>query len=692
MMKKYKYLFILMIIVAPKICFAKNITGYESVWGASGTVTGEPTCTASVTVQDASKGEMLETGVCVGGGVRHGTLDYCCDSAHNAYNDCKKWVEASGCGYSCSKGNYDKTQCRKIGGSWRYSCLVDAHWDEGTKTEFVHNYVVVVTGKGRNKCGTGTITCKGSYSGVVSASFTTYAEWKSYSIKSRQVSALDGKNLVKYQDSKDNQQYAYGGKWIDGIFYADTAYYRGCGSPKSVSINPPDEEKVMGCWRQKKSNVSGLSLYGEEDYYEYKWSHVGYCGTKTCKQETLDDDGKPKTITYNCGSKRCNTTLGAGNWELYKIAGEDGMTEELCGRKKDAICQPTTPAELNEARDANYCSQKDLDVPLDEKTRCGVDENTFYTINCKESVKTNYEPVNFEKVLVNGNYIDEKIAVVQPGTGFRYNVRFNHVRSCEGNFNYKKFNDVFKNNIEIIKRADIFGDAYEYAWYYKILEAINAISQTYEDQYQNIVEYGKYLFNYDGTISFDYKWQEKAQSKQTAFVMNEDEEKVYLENNNPIFSESYSVQTGEPNFVNHKLVSGITNKTLHTFKYTLHQESLLEPKRIYIDSKTGKEAETGIDAGKKILTELKTDETKDGNYKIATQINVYKKSSPSKAIVTITNEKCELKVLGDKVSYRIIEPTNPFVNSSREIPKNWNGPIADFTKIINPSIGSTLIK
>lgn len=677
MMKKNIYLFCLIFLLFPEIVLGsgKNfLTGAETdseegaVYDTRSGLGEGSLCSKSGSGVTSNISVTEIYGKCTAAGhTRIGTTDKCCPIGYSLENGtCKKtdgeYEECSeskkGCPDGCNL--YPDGKCKK----WIDKTLTE------TPSTYLYGYYVKINVTGNSNCGSAKITCKGNKEGAVTVNITkAYEPWQQKSCPPRgcwfRNRPLTEKNLA-YRSGSIAVNNA---KNVDGLYTSTSYSTRGCGDYQETPQPGYEPEDISGCWRRKISDPDYNTIYGETDYYEYKWSHVGYCG-----------------------GKRCNTTLGGTGWELYKLAGQDGMTEDLCVRKKSAICQPTTPAELNKQKQANYCNAKNVNVPLDEHTKCETNGNKFYQIDCLENVSADYNPVNFEKVLVNGNYIDEKIAVVQPGTGFRYNVNINHVRTCQGYFKADVFNPIFENIVEILRRADIYEDKKEYAWYSAILDAINLIAQTYEDQYTNIVESKKYLFNYNGTISFDYKWKESAQSKQTEFVLNNEEEKVYLNEKNPIFKETYIVQTGVPNFVNHKLVSGITTKKLYKFEYTLHQESLLEPKRIYIDSKTGNEVESGIDAGKKVFTEIKTDDTKEDNYKVTTQISVYKKSSPTKAIITITNEKCELKVISDKVSYRIIEPTNPFVNSAREIPKNWNGSIGDFTKVINPSIGSTLIK
>ena len=676
MMKKiYILIFILMMIFIPKECLAAAyITGNQTVFSGHATLKGDVTCSASGTVTNASS--IKESGgECDGGGTRHGKSNYCCDSAHNSYDDCVK--PASGCDkYKCvgGKGGSKKGSCEAGGGLWLNYCTSPE--SAGTKTNWIKHYSVNVGATGKGTCGSGTVTCRGAKEGSISSSFETFASWKATSVNVRSSNILPGKGESMYNNGGCA---SYGGESYDGIWIYSVRYNRCCGASSEAAHNykpAEDEPKVMGCWRRQKS--SSKTLFGTEDNYEYKWDHVGYSCTKSGNACVC---GKDKD-----GKQRCNSQLPGGKsagWQLYKVEGSD-MNEKLCETQKPAICSVAPPSEFNEQQNAKYCSQKDVFVPFNEDIKCNTNDSTFYEIQCTENASANYNPDKFEKVKVNG-VEDEKIAVLQPGQGFGFNVDMHHERSCEGKFNSDIYNKTYQKILDLLRRAESMfsgreNDDFkrEYAWYGVHKDELDNISKSYEDQYLNIVENGKYLFNYDGKLSFEYMYK-KSKNVKTVELLMEEEENIYLDNGKPKYTKT------------HKLKNG---KTVYDFSYKLTQESLLKPKQVYFDKNDGSkevaktETNGAVDGGQMVYTELKTDLTNGNNYKINTSINIYKSSSPSKVIATINNNKCEIEVYEDEVKYRIIDVTNPFVNSARKIPWNWNSYSQNYTKTIKSDIWS----
>ena len=86
-----------------------------------------------------------------------------------------------------------------------------------------------------------------------------------------------------------------------------------------------------------------------------------------------------------------------------------------------------------------------------------------------------------------------------------------------------------------------------------------------------------------------------------------------------------------------------------------------------------------IDGGNKIYTDMATDVTNENtSYPINITIGGLGSNDSS-----VTNDKCNLKIIESKYIYRPIDVSNPFISNSWQKGKNWVNETFDFTKVIN---------
>ena len=670
MMKYKRYLLIIIFIfmLIPKYVLGAGLTLTGS---ESGTVSLSGNFYGSISGEGCSAGgQDYANGKCSAGVIHPGST-YCCDAKYNGYTDCKKPAE------KCYTGCHDadaKTAklCEKDGGYWGstlfpYTTLFrsDVPEEQGTQYELypkLTDVTVSVTGKGT--CSSYTVTCSGTQGGSGSVSVQEYPKWVAHPATGEKrchktLQTMRNTGVESLNPIYNGDNIAYGGIYTDwnsndGIICYDTYYTRGCSATPWVDNPVPASTVPMGCWR--KLNPTATSDYNK---YIYSWSYG------------------PTNSNYP-------------GWEWIK-EGVDGMTQEKCRTTEPSVCTPTATNMTKKDNTAKYCSRDPINVNFNSSYGCTEDSASFYSITCGDTLKMTYLPEDFRKVL-DGGVVDSRVVYLQPGQGFEFNINMNHTKSCNGTFDGDKFNDSYNKATKYITRASISVTAnvkeakQEYAWYLGLRDGvcplnvanctdndksggIVGIAKEYKDKYDNLINRRKFVFDYDGTLSFTYKYKGQNKTFTGKFEKIDDEEVLSLKNGKVNYTKTM------------KLSNGIS---IHNFNYEWNQNTVLRPKNIYFDQHSGEETiktETNkaVDGGRKFYTDIKTDLTGKGNYDLNIKVDVY---NGSQLISSVKNEKCDLVVYSDDIKYRIINVTNPFVNSTRAIPKNWLNSIANYTKTI----------
>ena len=439
-------------------------------------------------------------------GSKIGATKKCCPSnctlsGVECYTLTKKDVYSSWVGLS-----YD--DCTDSGYHWNSGCYKKKSTvDEKnycTPTDPILEYSVSVTATGSSRCNSYTISCRGSEGGSGSVSVQEYPGWVSHPTTGKkrcfktaqtQLNPSGGGTVGRRNLSPqyNGESIAYGGRTTefgnpDGVVCYDKFYTRGCSSTPWVGNPVPPSTVPMGCWRKK--DPTSTSDYNK---YIYHWSYG------------------PTNALYS------------NNPEYEWIEeGVGGMTEDKCRATEPTVCSPTSDVlnKKSEKNEAKYCSAEKLNVNYESSYGCTTDSNRFYGITCGDTLTAEFKPDNFEKVTV-GEVVDGRVAVLQPGQGFHFGIVMNHVRSCNGTFDGAKFNDSYDKSTHYINRAEISVIAKvsealnEYAWYTSLRDGvcpmntsdctidnrtggIVGIAKEYKDKYENLVNYRKFVFDYNG--------------------------------------------------------------------------------------------------------------------------------------------------------------------------------------------------
>ena len=411
------------------------------------------------------------------------------------------------------------------------------------------------------------------------------------------------------------------------VHHYDTVFSRCCGGVSSSDI--PKANFPAHCYRKPDPSSND---------YIYKWTNV-----------QIDDS--------------------VSSWEVVDAI----KSEDDCVPPNPSVCSSISKLVKKEDTNAKYCNAKDVNVKVDSNLGCVDDSNGFYSITCSDAVSASYYPKGFSKVLVNG-ILDEKIVSVLAGQGFEFSIKMNHRKSCVGMFNKNNFDDAYNKATAFITRAERSYNQLknadtlaEIAWYTQVRQGIVDIVNGYVAQYTNLGSKTSDSLSYSGNISYNYTYKGSSKTHRSNFESSDDT-KIKIDQNS--------------HTATHHLANGMN---VHDFQYTITQSSTLIPSPVYFDKTSGEETSSSTDGaiagGNKVYTSLRTDATDNNNYyKMNINIDVY---SGSKIIANVRNDNCQLNIYkDDTIKYRIINVTNPFVNSTREIPKNWLNAIYDYTKTI----------
>jgi len=449
--------------------------------------------------------------------------------------------------------------------------------------------------------------------------------------------------------------------------------------------------KYMYKTKQNTSpTAQGCYYFIGEQAVEGGYSYTGYY-TRCC-------GGTPNQSDLGAcyGDKEYLGIAGQADW-LVKASGSlthkyTNVASSDCHPIKVDACEaklvPPSATTLNtdKCEDTKVISYKDT-------TKCsnndGGTTNNFYTIECDRTISTSFDYGN--------DGIDNTSHVLHQGQGFGFAVKVTSTHTCTAKFDdkaWKSAYDLLIKKIGFVSQSLIkYVEVFDHSGWEKAVNALNASPSVKSEVYElwNKLEKLKDIV-IDGYAEF------KPHS-------NYDEEVGY--------ELSYSVN-GQPKKLNGNLIVGNVNegeylKTVSQEKYNLTSKySLLQnipayyvmtntnnprvitfiPQRSYVERYIGKDLtnnEEDIDGGNKIYLDYGVDPTSDGkSYKLT--LNVSKLGSNKSSVI---NDKCNVYVVEDKMLYRSIDVSIPFINANWNIGKNWLNNKYSFTNTIKSDTWSS---
>lgn len=241
-----------------------------------------------------------------------------------------------------------------------------------------------------------------------------------------------------------------------------------------------------------------------------------------------------------------------------------------------------------------------------------------------------------------------------------YTSALNDVTSAQSNVNYQK------------RRVE--NDKSTIAWEEGVMDQLAGIVNYYQTNYVDM----EYVDKNEPkiTLSFDYKSKGVSKNKTvTPYIKNTDKS-----NDGGIVRKKDKVLS----------FTTYDSKKLETYNFDYNNE---DSKRIQymiaptetLDFKNGELAGSGtsltVDGGNRIYTNER--EVDAGTYDISIIVDELGNNKLSK----ILNDKCKLNIYKTKLSYRIVDVNNPFVNSTYPKGINWLNSIYDYTKVIKNGSG-----
>ena len=401
------------------------------------------------------------------------------------------------------------------------------------------------------------------------------------------------------------------------------------------------------------SNVAYENVGSNCDRSDYKQFNVYVrCGANTPQPPSQESQ-------YAC----YRADLGNNNFD-YKWASSapKGYTK-VSGIKSKTECELLNP---NYCENNNISSSKGFDYKcvnslntsdITSKVVCQNNSTDFYEVSCSELYSVNYEP-----------QISNEILNVKKGLSFEYKISLTSKKKCIGKFDVDKWNDAYEKANNLVKRAIKSGDTKEKKYYENIRDNIVKTIESYNNWLPSMSNK-----NISASINIIYKEnKQKNENHIENFIVN----KVSSKNNKTLSTNCFVLKD---------------NSKVCPFEIEEENKYEMIPPKHYISKTSGDLEKIEFDAEENIVNDLSN--SIDGgnkfyismnaisghNYSISTEISGLGMNGE----VTITNHSCSLNILDDdKELYRIINESNPFVNDTRKIGKNWQNDMYDFTKII----------
>jgi hypothetical protein len=314
-------------------------------------------------------------------------------------------------------------------------------------------------------------------------------------------------------------------------------------------------------------------------------------------------------------------------------------------------------------------------------------ENSFYKIACTKTINSKFDYGNDNS--------DTTTRSLYSGEGINFAINVNTTYNCsyefyDGIWN-KTYNSVLtrveaidKNLVSYVKKGDSTG----FEKYIKTLSkvGVNNTKKLYElwntvvDLKTLINDYSSYVtknvYNENATVTITTKEKGANVSNKFSFIQ--------VVNNKG--KETKKV-TKTMNLVNGTKVENFTlNNTSNPRKVTLlPKKSCIKNDGTITGAGDNGSCPSGtIDGGNKMYIGINTDKTENGN-KYPMSIVVGGLGSNNS---TITNNKCDIQIKDDDITYRQIDVGNPFINNTWKKGVNWINTLYDFTQIIHDTTWS----
>ena len=438
------------------------------------------------------------------------------------------------------------------------------------------------------------------------------------------------------------------------------------------------------------ADLKGKSYYGSEDNCVTKAD-----GTRDCQVHVRSNCDH--RYNYCCVD---NGTLLTSSKAIYKAnqptkvcptnyALLENVKKEDCVIENDlGGCNISNIPSPKQTGEANSCESA-VSIKVDEGKQCtNTTENvttSFYEISCAKTVKTRFDYGNDGKT--------DTIRTLYRGEGFAFGINVETSVNCKYTFYDTVWNNAYNKVIDKIRKIDsnlvkyVEGNKQEEWKTYinnNILNrnGINSASTLYDlwDIIENLREAVKTYNAYEP--SKNYK-----ENGEIILKVNEKGKKVETKHKLvSIVTEEGTYKTSNISVknLNKPLVS---NPKSYSLSSSVPRKVLLIPKKVCIDKGTGKFntiegmecPKNTIDGGNKIYTNMGTDVTKEKEaYQISIKVEGLGSNDSS-----VTNDKCNLKIIESKYIYRPIDVTNPFISSNWQKGKNWVNDTFDFTRVIN---------
>lgn len=304
------------------------------------------------------------------------------------------------------------------------------------------------------------------------------------------------------------------------------------------------------------------------------------------------------------------------------------------------ICNPTSIPISGSNVAATKCEDT-VSKTYQTKISCNsADRKGFYEITCTTTVKPTFD--------LDDDRIANSELTILKGQGFGFGIRLEVIKTCEGKFNSNVWNSV-----------------------YNIYKNQNGKSEEEAESFKNIISRLEEKVTEFNNWNLDDK-----------FEIPDIELKLLTNPNVNINKMNYEiVSNGVVKKIPTATLELASGTTVDNFKYTNEDKPryiMYFPPKVYLDKITG-----GITTNKNNVI--------DGGYKVYSELNTeVKNANPIEITISnlednkvITNNKCLINIVEPKSLYRIVDVNNPFVNSSRDKPKNWLNGSVDYTTIID---------
>lgn len=438
-----------------------------------------------------------------------------------------------------------------------------------------------------------------------------------------------------------------------------------------------------------KENVaaSECKAYGTPTKIASGWLYTTMYSRCCTTPSPAQSDVQPSCYRRKTTSSTDTNYTKAYEWGILGIGNLSNINEwtivEGIDSKEECQPQPTFCEAKNDfskpiESETTKCKEK-VSVNPTQTSQCKESNDTFYTVNCNHTVDTDFNPQKFTDIIY-----------LKAGQGFGFNINVEHKVVCTGKFYATNYMNSYNAANALIFRASQLQDGEEKAkelkWAENIREKISMIATNYLNYY-SIVEnehcssdpvcmdkLKEYSFNYSGSLKYKYINKNGNQNYSGTFILNNS-----LDTGFELINKEKSNQ--KEIYINGQ------KKYIHNFNYTAKESTILIPQSVVFDYygniiTNPSATTTTYPGGNKFYTDLYIN---PGKYDMSIELEVTKNSQK---VATINNKKCDLGIYDDKLNYRIIDVTNPFVNNVRTIGMNWLNNTHDFTNTIKSDIWS----